>query len=181
MIVEPERIIDFQVHPLGFYYLVLSSGEVTTRLHVYTDTVDFSRDNEWHTHEFDLNSEVVVGALQNSIGRFIAGQGKPVQEFVVRYEADRSTLEATGNWGEISELVEFTTSAGKTYSIKAGTIHRVMSVETPCVTHVRMRHHGGDILSYGTAETPFERRQVNADEVCKIYEILTINNLVHSS
>lgn len=179
--VELGSIKDFKVHPLGFYYFVLSSGKVTSRLHVYTENVDFSMDNEWHTHEFDLNSKVLVGSLHNSIGQFILGGKKNLQEFVVKYQAESSILEATGNWGTICELVDFTSAAGQTYFIKAGTIHRVKNVETPCVTHVRMKHHGGEIFSYGFIEAPFERRQVNALEILEISEILARNDLISNS
>ncbi len=181
MMVTQDSIKNFKIHPLGFYYLVLLSGEVTSRLHVYSPSVDFKMDNQWHTHGFDLNSKIVVGSIQNLIGQFIVDGEKNLQEFAVEYDAEKSILNATGNWGMISKLVEFTTTAEQTYFIKAGTLHRVKNIETPCVTYVETKDQGCKIFSYGSTEAPFNRRKVNADEALEISNILTQNGLISNT
>lgn len=181
MKIDKDNIPKFCVHPLGFYYLVLSSSEVTHRLHVYNGDVDFSADNAWHTHEFDLQSRVLVGSIQNHIAEFNAeGEGN-LKEFLVKYSDDQSILNTTGRLGEILEIASFTSVAGQDYFIKAGTIHCAKNIESPCVTHVTMRHRGCQILSYGVEEAPFSRRKVNREEGSIIWDILFQNNLTNSS
>lgn len=181
MNVDKGHIGSFRVHPLGFYYLVLSSGEVTRRLHVYSGNVDFSADNAWHTHEFDLHSSVLVGSIENHIAEFITGGEGNLKEFSVDYADGRSILHETGRLGAISEVVNFTSIAGQDYFIKAGTIHRTKNIESPCMTHVTMRHQGHKIFSYGVEEAPFLRRQVNATEASEILEILCQNDPISAS
>jgi len=170
-----------RVHPLGFYYLVLSSGEVTRRLHVYGGNVKFSAENAWHTHEFDLHSSILVGSIENHIAEFITCSEGNLTEFSVEYADGRSILNETGRLGTISEVASFISIAGQDYFIKAGTIHRAMNTESPCVTHVSMRHQGCKIFSYGFEEAPFVRRQVNTTEASELLEILSQNYLLTSS
>ncbi|WP_143526140.1 hypothetical protein [Roseivivax lentus] len=178
MKVEKRHIRSFRVHPLGFYYLVLSSGEVTRRLHVYSENADFSADNTWHTHEFDLDSNVLAGSIKNYIAEFVPDREANLKEFSVTYDDGRSILHETGRLGAISEVVNFTCGAGQHYFIKAGTIHRAKNIDSPCVTHVRMRHQGQKIFSYGSEESPFLRRQVSDAESSEVFEILRENDLI---
>lgn len=181
MKVDKGQIRSFRVHPLGFYYLVLSSGEVTRRLHVYGGNADFSAENAWHTHEFDLHSNILVGSIENHIAEFITGGEGNLTEFSVDYADGKSILNETGRLGTISEVASFIGIAGQDYFIKAGTIHRAKNIESPCVTHVSMRHQGCNILSYGVEEAPFVRRQVNTIEASELLEILYKNHLLSSS
>ena len=139
MNIDKGLIGSFRAHPLGFYYLVLSSGKVTRRLHVYLGNVDFSADNTWHTHEFDLHSSVLAGSIKNYIAEFITDGGESLTEFSVDYADGKSILNETGRLGAMSEVANFTSIAGQDYFIKAGTIHRAMNIESPCVTHVTMK------------------------------------------
>ena len=181
MKVDKGQIRSFRVHPLGFYYLVLSSGEVTRRLHVYGGNADFSAENAWHTHEFDLHSNILVGSIENHIAEFITGGEGNLTEFSVDYADGKSILNETGRLGTISEVASFIGIAGQDYFIKAGTIHRAKNIESPCVTHVSMRHQGCKIFSYGVEEAPFVRRQVNTTEASELLEILYQNHLLSSS
>lgn len=181
MKVDESQIRNFRVHPLGFYYLVLSSGEATRRLHVYGANEDFSAENSWHTHEFDLHSSILVGSIENHIAEFIPDSEGSLTEFSVDYSDGKSILKKTGRLGAISQVASFISMAGQDYFIKAGTIHRAKNIESPSVTHVSMRHHGRKIFSYGVEETPFVRRQVNATEASEISEILSQNCLLSSS
>ena len=178
MKVDKSQIGSFCVHPLGFYYLVLSSGAVTRRLHVYGESADFSAENAWHTHEFDLHSSILVGSIENHIAEFIADSGGNLKEFSVDYADGKSILNKTGRLGTISEVASFISIAGQDYFIKAGTIHRAKNIESPCVTHVSMRHQGCKIFSYGVEEAPFIRRQVNTTEASELLEILSQSYLL---
>lgn len=178
MKIKQNNIIDFQVHPLGFYYLVLKTGASTSRIHVYVNTNEVTQNNDWHTHEFDLRSKVLVGSLHNEIGQFSVCQDGAISEYCVEYDGDESTLRPTGNSGKIESIVSFSTGLGHEYSIRAGTIHRAIGTFFPCVTQVDMKHHGGKVLSYGLDETPFKRRKVTADEISIIYKILLNNGLL---
>lgn len=180
MKINKAHIHDFHIHPLGFYYLVLSSGEVTHRLHVYVGKTDFSAENTWHTHEFDLHSKILAGSIKNHISEFIIYDEGSLTEFSVEYEDGISILNETGRKGKLSEMASFISAAGQEYFIRAGTIHRALSVDNPCVTHVSMRHHGEAIFSYGAEEAPFVRRKVNKSEALEILEILSQNNLISS-
>jgi hypothetical protein len=178
MIITNSMISDFRIHPLGFYYITLEDGEITRRIHVYGGNSSFSADNEWHTHEFDLLSSIIVGSIQNHIGEFITGGKKSVQEFSVSYGAGNSNLNQTGRHGYISEVVNFTSTAGESYFIKAGIIHRAKPLVNPCVTDVRMTRKGCGIFSYGGVEAPFTRRRLNDLENLELSTILSQNGLI---
>lgn len=180
MKVDEAQIRDFHIHPLGFYYLILSSGEVTHRLHVYVAKTDFAAENVWHTHEFDLHSKVLAGSIKNHISEFIIDDEGSLTEFSVEYADGKSILNETGRKGKVSEIASFISAAGQEYFIRAGTIHRALSIDHPCVTHVSMRHYGGAIFSYGAEEVPFARRKVNKSEASEILEILSQNHLISS-
>ena len=180
MKVDKGQIRDFHIHPLGFYYLILSSGEVTHRLHVYVGKTDFSAENAWHTHEFDLHSKILVGSIKNHISEFITEDEGNLTEFSVEYADGKSILNETGRKGKLSEIASFISAAGQEYFIRAGTIHRALSIDNPCVTHVSMRHNWGTIFSYGAEEAPFARRKVNKSEASEILEVLSQNNLISS-
>lgn len=164
----------FNIHPLGFYHSAKKvSAELTVRLHVYPKSSEFSSPNEWHTHEFDLHSRVLLGSLGNEVGRFVAGEHGKVQEFSVTYEACMSALQKTGNIGEIQTELSFETSAPNEYFLRAGVLHRAVPRTAPCVTLVCAMHKGRSILSYGDKEETFDRRSVAESEAKFIAEVLS--------
>ncbi|WP_127903387.1 hypothetical protein [Solirhodobacter olei] len=172
MKIDRNLIGDFQLHPLGFYYLKLSSGDTTSRLHVYSESSASLESNDWHTHEFDLRSKVLAGSLKNEIGQFVVDGEGPADEYLVEYFGNRSYLRATGQSGKVKGIVSFTTASGCDYYIRAGVIHRALGLVTPCVTHVEMTHTGGPIHSYGRSEIPFVRRKVTPVEASEVLSIL---------
>jgi hypothetical protein len=63
---------------------------------------------------------------------------------------------------------------GSSYFLQAGTIHRVIVTERPCVTMLMTQERHIEIFAYGNEinETPFERRLVNLTEAEKVTKIL---------
>ncbi|WP_291735362.1 hypothetical protein, partial [Leisingera sp. F5] len=148
---------NFQIHPLGFFYKTMSSGSVTSRIHIYLEEADFAAQNTWHTHEFDLYSHILAGTLENEIGTFSETGSGDHREYVVEYEGNRSILKPSGRVGEIDKISSFESSPGNRYFISAGQIHRARCKYSPCVTQVEFAHRGMNIFSYGAPEKPFER------------------------
>lgn len=173
-----ERKQEFRIHPLGFYFLqdyISSTKRATRRIHVWLSNGPNRPANDQHTHAFDLESLVVTGTLRNELFQFKENKHGSTTEFKVSYRSSESTLNPTGRRGNLEQLASFITLPGSRYQLKAGVIHRAVTLDLPCVS-VLSTHLCEDpiIYSYGTSaeDRPFLRRFVDHDEASKIACIL---------
>ena len=165
----------FRLHPLGFFYLhhEIAQG-VSRRVHVWLETSVAPRANDRHLHSYDIESIVVAGALFSELYQFNQHAGGTVFESVVSYGMDESVGRPTGKRGVLRRIVSFETSAGTSYWLKAGVIHRVAASVLPCVTMVTTSERGIPVFVYGPAEEkqPFVRRLATYSESCGIATVL---------
>jgi hypothetical protein len=170
-----ERVEEFRLHPLGFFYLASEGTEgIRYRFHLWLEHMNEPGGiNQFHTHSFDLESTALNGKLRNEIFTFstqsdIHPSPEPdIQEFEVKYEDNESVLFSTGKNGYLQQICAFELSKGCSYFLAAGTIHRAVVVERPCITQVRTVERQGSILSYGSflTEQSFSRRRANRPEI----------------
>lgn len=169
------RAAEFRLHPLGFFYLLDRHEDgVTRRVHVWPAEGTDVPENDRHQHSFDIHSRVLLGRMRSELFRFSELSGGGEREFKVTYEEGRSTLSATGRAGMLIGIATFESSAGNSYFLQAGVIHRVTVIQRPCVTSLSTVERGIPIYSYGNdaGEPPFDRRQVNAREAEEIRRTL---------
>jgi hypothetical protein len=112
--------------------------------------------------------------MRSELFRFVEMPEGDEREFMVVYGKAESTLSPTGRLGKLHMATMFESSAGDSYFLQAGIIHRVGVVERPCVTFLKTVERGAPILSYGkeTREAPFDRRQVTSGEREQIATVL---------
>jgi hypothetical protein len=162
-----ERLHEFRVHPLGFYYLQNDLGDgIVHRLHVWTEQGLNAPDKDRHSHAYDIESKVVIGAIRSEVFDFRETPEGLDVEFLVGYDGTKSTLAATGRRGVLVPVVAFETSATCRYRLEAGVVHRVTVMQRPCVTIFSTRDRGLPIHSYGDGESerPFSRNNVSVEE-----------------
>lgn len=169
------RAKEFRLHPLGFFYLLDSLDERSARrIHVWTDEGTDRPENDRHQHSFDIHSMIVAGRMRSELFRFVETPDGEQDEFTVSYKDGRSILSPTGRKGNLELISTFESSAGNSYFLQAGVIHRVAVMDRPCVTVLSTVECGIPIYSYGSdaAEPPFERRHVNEAEAAEIVRTL---------
>jgi hypothetical protein len=170
------RSTEFRLHPLGFFYLQDSfSSSSNRRIHVWLQKGPDSRENDRHQHSFNISSTVLIGCMRSEVFRFRESSSGIEREFAVTYQEGRSILSPTGRIGTLELLSAFETTAGASYFLKAGLIHRVTVTERPCVTMLITEERGIPIFSYGSEvhEPPFARRVVDAREAHQIEKLLS--------
>ena len=168
---------EFRIHPLGFYFLqslVSDNGCSSRRIHVWLPDAPSPRANDLHTHNYDLRSTVVAGAVRNELYYFREEQKGNIIEYHVSRQSDKSLLYPTGRYGELDFFASFITTANGSYELNAGVIHRAFANELPCVTVVSTKSRKVSMCSYGTTkeERPFVRRLVNHEEASNIACVL---------
>ncbi len=156
-----------RVHPNGFIQLDLEpvpeswhashqrghSG-ASRRLHIWNPTgIELPRQdtvNEIHDHVFDMQSEVVSGALWQVLYELRDARGRSVEPTHEAYEAvyeksSDSRLRPTGLVGELVEVERFKVGHGKTYIQPAFTLHNSVPEGSPVVTVMtKTAIHDGD-------------------------------------
>ncbi len=175
-----DRAGNFRLHPLGFFYLLYSPGNASNRrVHVWlpeTERTVQNLGNDRHQHSFDIHSTIRMGCIRSEIFRFTERPEGGEREFRVTYDNHRSRLSPTGRKGILEMTASFESSAGSSYFLKAGVIHRVSISVRPCVTFLTTEERGIPIFSYGNdmEEPEFERRPVNHTEKEKIARLLQL-------
>lgn len=170
-----QRAAEFRRHPLGFFYLQERATEgVMYRVHVWLPDDKAVMDNDRHQHAYMLNSRVKIGRLKNELFRFRETADGPEKEFLVTYEKARSKLSPTGRIGSLDCIAVFETTAGSSYILEAGVIHRVNVLHRPCVTFVQTTDRRIEIFSYGTAEeeAPFDRNLATLADIKRLELVL---------
>ncbi len=170
-----DRSVEFQLHPLGFFYLKDDISLTTSRrVHVWLQQNDLRRENDTHQHSYSIDSIVVTGKMRNELFRYNEAAKGPTLEFQVSYEAEKSILRSTGRRGNLKAIASFETFKGTRYQLEAGVIHRVTVEEVPCVTVLTTIERGLPIYSYGRVdnEQPFARRMVSSGEAQAVAMIL---------
>lgn len=165
-----QRAGDFRIHPLGFFFLQNAAGEgETRRTHVWLPNAPERPENDRHQHSFDIESVVIVGRLRSELYRFKEEARGPEAEYAVTYHGSKSVLRPSGRRGRLLPIASFETTAGASYRLEAGVVHRVIVVAKPCITVVRAREQGAPIFSYGSEdEASFDRRPCTAEEAEQI-------------
>lgn len=169
------RASDFQLHPLGFYYLREAVGDIShRRLHIWDDHGTLSQENDRHSHSFEIRSEVLIGCLCSEVLSFAEAFEGAEQEYQVFHEKSHSRIAATGRRGSLELVCKFETPAGAQYNLNAGVVHRIVVQQRPCVTMLTTIEKGAPIFVYGAKpeEQPFDRRRVNAQELARVTAIL---------
>ncbi len=148
--VAVERAERFRLHPLGFFYLQDEVNiSVKRRIHVWLPDGGEGSQKDKHVHSFDVESVVVVGRMRSQLFEFIESTGGDTAEFLVSYDGTVSILKPTGKRGRLKIVASFETSAGGSYRLAAGMIHRVQADTMPCVTMVKTYERGCPIYTYG--------------------------------
>nr|WMC98908.1 hypothetical protein RAR13_09510 [Aminobacter aminovorans] len=165
-----DRVREFRLHPLGFFYLQVGEGEGRAqRVHVWLPGGPDRPENDRHQHSFDIDSLVVAGRMRSELFSFEEVEGGPEAEFAVAYEGKASILSPSGRKGQLLPIVSFDTVAGATYRLEAGVIHRVAVTERPCITLVQTQERHIPIFSYGHEdEATFDRRLCSDGEAEEI-------------
>ena len=168
------RVAEFRLHPLGFYYFQDTCEDGTSeRVHVWLPHGSDRPENDRHQHPYDIRSQVILGRLRSELFNFTERAGGTEREFQVTYPTGGSILRGTGRVGELELLCAFQTSAGESYFLRAGVIHRAVALVKPCVTTLTTRQRHIPVLTYGQeVEPPFERRHIDANEAGQLSKIL---------
>jgi len=169
------RIEEFQLHPLGFYYLRADAENgVGSRFHVWPAKEVGIPENQCHQHTFDIRSTILTGQMRSEVFNFEPTMQGEEKEFAVEYTGGKSLLRATGRMGNLKRFCEFDSKAGDSYFLHAGVIHRVSIMARPCVTTLETVDRAIAIFSYGkdVAEAPFNRRIAEQSEIREIETIL---------
>jgi hypothetical protein len=170
------RVLEFRLHPLGFYYLEDKlGGGGGQRIHVWLSEGPDGAENDKHQHTFDIASTIVEGCIRSELFQFLERTDGSEREFSVIYGEGHSTLSFTGRLGVVQLLCSFESVKGSGYFLKAGTIYRVVALERPCVTVLKTQERNIPIFAYGTEpnEAPFERRHVDAGEARQLSQVLS--------
>ena len=120
----------FRSHPLGFYACTLfGEGARKIRLHFWPidGGVSQSPDCQIHDHLFEFRSWVLSGAVENiEYTTSMDGQGFSV--YRTEYIGNASTLTKTSAVHKLSEQHRYTYSAGSSYEVAAGTLHKTVRI-----------------------------------------------------
>lgn len=169
------RVKEFQLHPLGFFYLYLADrGDMKERVHVWTSDLGIA-DNEYHSHSFDISSKILKGKMRTGVYSFLENKFGKFYQYTVSYQNSESKLERTEVRGSLEVSVEFDNSPGTEYFLSAGIIHKVQILSAPCISVLKTYEKNKEIFSYGETkdiEPPFTRRLVNNSEADEISEVL---------
>lgn len=165
-----QRASEFRLHPLGFFYLLVPTGEGRTRrVHVWLPGGPGRPENDRHQHSFDIESVMFAGRMCSELFRFVEEGGGPEVEYAVTYQGKASILSPSGRRGRLLPIASFETIAGATYRLEAGVIHRVAVTERPCITLVQTLERHIPIFSYGHEdEAAFDRRLCTESEAERI-------------
>ncbi|MDX2388075.1 hypothetical protein GHK29_04900 [Sinorhizobium medicae] len=160
LIAAADRVREFRLHPLVFFYLQDSVGEGRAqRVHVWLPGGPDRPENDRHQHSFDIESLVAAGRMRSELFSFEEEEGGPEVEFAVTYDGKASILSPSGRRGRLLPIASFETITGATYRLEAGVIHRVSVTERPCITLVQTQERHIPIFSYGNEdEAAFDRR-----------------------
>jgi hypothetical protein len=115
-------------HPNGFIQLNLNK-EGTKRLHVWSPNIALDKAQKTrhpiHDHIFDMESTIIVGAMQNLVYEFVESKRvKKYELFQARYNAPHdSTLYTTGKTGWLVRRHIDSVVAGQTYTLPAFKFH----------------------------------------------------------
>lgn len=165
-----QRAGEFRLHPLGFFYLQDPTGAGRTRrVHLWLPGGPGRPENDRHQHSFDIESVMIVGRMRSDLFRFEEESGGPEVEYAVTYEEKASILSPSGRRGRLLPIASFETTAGATYRLKAGVIHRAVVTERPCITLLQTQERHIPIFSYGQEdEAAFDRRLCTESEAEQI-------------
>ena len=115
------RSDQFQLHPLGFFYLQGKAEQgVSRRVHVWLDDDKGGGKNDRHLHSYDIVSHVVAGGQCSELYRFDPTTDGTESEFVVSYRADKSISQPTGRRGILLAVGYFETTVGGELLAKSG-------------------------------------------------------------
>lgn len=170
-----DRVSEFKIHPLGFYYLSYMDNDISSsRCHIWLNNKNLPNYNDVHNHSYDLHSVVMMGKIKNNIYRFIEDIYGDIREFDIDYNNGNSCPKLTGRRGLLELEAEFEISCGSKYYLRYGQIHKATVTQYPCVTDVKLVKMDGNIYSYGnyTTEENFHRRQVDIYDCKLILDVL---------
>lgn len=169
-----ERISEFQVHPLGFFYLKdQNEFGISQRVHVWHPSAPDSRENSIHQHSYEIVSTVLYGSIKNEIFVFSENESGNDIEYKISYENENSISKPTGRTGILSSVASFETIPFSSYTLTSGTLHRTATNNEICVTSVITTEKNAPILSYGNKnEEYFARRRCTTGESEAISDIL---------
>ena len=122
----------FRSHPLGFYACtLLASGEQKIRLHFWLidGGAAQSPDCQIHDHLFAFKSWVLSGAVEN-IEYTTSLDGQEFSVYRTEYSGYASTLTRTSAVRKLSVQNRRTYSAGSSYEVEAGTLHKTVRIGT---------------------------------------------------
>ncbi len=166
-----------RVHPNGFIQLDLEpvpaswhashqrghSG-ASRRLHIWNPPgIELPHQdtyNEVHDHVFDMESEVVRGALWQHLYELVddpASDAPLFEAYRAVYEKNSdSRLEPTGARGVLREVERFLVPSGETYTQPAFTLHDSVPDQGGCVVTVMTKSaiHDGDATVVCPADQP---------------------------
>ncbi|WNO53180.1 hypothetical protein [Stakelama saccharophila] len=152
-------------HPLNFLAArVEDDAGQALRLHLFDERFRFKQTGlEVHDHTFDYESFVVDGAVEQTIYEAIPDAGGAYEVLEVSYSHGGSALQRSGRYLQLVEQRRETFTAGETYRLPHGVLHRLDLVGPSATTLVLTRHVGGRPLTIGrssgdnppsTARTP---------------------------
>jgi hypothetical protein len=168
-------VSEFQRHPLGFFYLRTEACTArSVRVHVWVQGEDQLPENAFHTHSYDIYSNVIIGGMSTGIYEFTPHGDGNTFEFQVDYTTGGSKLAPTGRRGSLDQICRFSSISGSSYRLSAGRIHRVTVFEKPCVTVLETVERDKKVFSYGEdlREPEFEREYIDERNIERIRRIL---------
>jgi hypothetical protein len=170
LIQAAQRVSDFQLHPLGFFYLQDALGDGSTRrIHVWLPNGPDRPENDRHQHTFDFESFVVTGRIRNELFQFAEEVNGPETEFSVTYEGQRSIVTPSGRRGRLLPIAYFDLMEGASYRLEAGVIHRAAVITRPCITLLKTFDRRIPVFVYGHVEEgSFKRRVCTEEEATQI-------------
>lgn len=173
-----DRLDEFRVHPLGFWYLKIKISDLfMVRMHVWTEKNRSNSfvENDIHQHSFHLVSRVLLGNIDNRLFNFVPNQAGSEVEYKIQYSGLRTTINPTGRVGYLSKIAQFSSPAGTSYELDAGIPHEITITKHPCVTSVLMEEKSAKTLCYGNddSEPAGFRRSLTPSETAKLVEVLS--------
>lgn len=118
----------FRLHPLGFYACTLiDQGDRKIRLHFWPidGGAPQSPDCQIHDHLFAFRSWVIYGSVEN-IEYTTSPEGQKFSVYRTEYSGHTSTLTKTNDVRILSVQKCESFSAGSSYEVKAGTLHKTV-------------------------------------------------------
>lgn len=118
----------FRSHPLGFYACTLiDEGDRKIRLHFWPidGGAPQSPDCQIHDHLFSFRSWVIYGSVEN-IEYTTSPEGQEFSVYRTEYSGYTSTLTKTNDVRNLSVQKRESFSAGSSYDVKAGTLHKTV-------------------------------------------------------